>query len=244
MSKGILDEVADDWRGALEGRLDASRITALGEFVTRAYREETVYPPREDLFNAFRQCRFEYARVVILGQDPYHGQGQANGLSFSVRDGVTLPPSLRNINKELADDPGLQIDVPAVAGGDLASWARQGVLLLNTTLTVRAGDPHSHRRQGWEHFTDAVIHLLTAEKKAMVFALWGTPAGKKARLIEESSHASRHTILRSTHPSPWSASNTRGRNRAFFGSQPFSAINKALEASGQPEIDWAIPAGR
>ena len=183
MSTAFLDELPDNWREALEGRLDTTKIDALGDFLTRAYEEETVYPPREDMFNAFRQCSFESARVLILGQDPYHGEGQANGLSFSVRDGVPLPPSLRNIYKELADDPEVEFNLPA-AGGDLTWWAKQGVLLLNTVLTVRASDAHSHRRRGWEHFTDAVIHLLAAEKEAMVFTLWGAPAGKKVRLIE------------------------------------------------------------
>lgn len=243
MTATILDELPDHWRKPLEGHLDPSKITTLSAFLTNEYREETVFPPRKDLFNAFRQCSFDSARVLILGQDPYHGEGQANGMSFSVADGVALPPSLRNIYRELVDDPDTPVKAPPVSG-DLTSWANQGVLLLNTILSVRAGAALSHRRYGWQHFTDAVIHLLAAEKSGMVFVLWGAPAGKKSRLIEESGHAAGHTILRSTHPSPRSASNNRGRSRAFFGSQPFSKINQALEGGQPPEIDWAIPADR
>ncbi|WP_396445302.1 uracil-DNA glycosylase [Actinomadura sp.] len=223
MSLDLMELLPGDWRERLDPLLDPIATAALGAFVAGEYGAQTVYPPREDLFNAFRHCPFDAARVLILGQDPYHGPGQAHGLSFSVRDGVRLPPSLRNIYKELAADLG----VPAPASGDLTRWADQGVLLLNAVLTVRAGEAGSHAGKGWEDFTDAAIRALNDKTERVVFVLWGAYARKKARLIT----GPQHTVIESAHPSPLSA-------RKFFGTRPFSAANKALVDAGLPEIRW------
>jgi uracil-DNA glycosylase len=193
--------------------------------VAGEYERQTVYPPREDLFNAFRHCPYDTARVLILGQDPYHGAGQAHGLSFSVKDGVRLPPSLRNIYKELAAD----LDVPVATGGDLTPWADQGVLLLNAVLTVQAGAAGSHAKKGWEEFTDATIRALNAKDERVVFVLWGGYARKKAKLVT----GEQHVVIESGHPSPLS-------QKTFFGTRPFSAVNKALADAGLREIDWRI----
>ncbi|WP_329519960.1 uracil-DNA glycosylase [Spirillospora sp. NBC_01491] len=225
MSLDLMELLPGDWRDRLDPLLDPPATAALGAFVGGEYDAETVYPPREDLFNAFRHCPYDRARVLILGQDPYHGPGQAHGLSFSVRDGVRLPPSLRNIYKELAAD----LEVPAAKAGDLTPWADQGVLLLNAVLTVRAGDAGSHAGHGWEDFTDAAIRALNDKSERVVFVLWGAYARKKARLITGPQHA----VIESAHPSPLSA-------KKFFGTRPFSAVNKALADAGQPEIDWAL----
>ncbi|MBW8483644.1 uracil-DNA glycosylase [Actinomadura parmotrematis] len=225
MALDLMELLPAGWRARLEPLLDPSDVAALGEYVESEYAGQTVYPPREDLFNAFRHCSYDSARVLILGQDPYHGPGQAHGLSFSVRDGVRLPPSLRNIYKELAAD----LDVPVATGGDLTPWADQGVLLLNAVLTVRAGDAGSHAGKGWEEFTDAAIRALNDKSERVVFVLWGAYARKKARLIT----GVQHTVIESAHPSPLSA-------KKFFGTKPFSAVNKALADAGEPEIDWAI----
>lgn len=226
MSLDLIELLPGDWRERLEPLLDPIATAALGAFVGEEYEKQTVYPPREDLFNAFRHCPFDKARVLILGQDPYHGEGQAHGLSFSVRDGVRLPPSLRNIYKELAAD----LDVPASKAGDLTPWADQGVLLLNAVLTVRASEAGSHANKGWEDFTDAAIRALNDKSERVVFVLWGAYARKKARLIT----GVQHTVIESAHPSPLSA-------KKFFGTRPFSAVNKALADAGQPEIDWRLP---
>ncbi|MER7545918.1 uracil-DNA glycosylase [Spirillospora sp. NPDC127506] len=223
MSLDLMELLPGDWRERLDPLLDPIATAALGAFVAGEYGAQTVYPPREDLFNAFRHCPFDAARVLILGQDPYHGPGQAHGLSFSVRDGVRLPPSLRNIYKELAADLG----VPAPASGDLTRWADQGVLLLNAVLTVRAGEAGSHAGKGWEDFTDAAIRALNDKTERVVFVLWGAYARKKARLIT----GPQHTVIESAHPSPLSAGK-------FFGTRPFSAANKALVDAGLPEIRW------
>ncbi len=211
------------WREALEPLLDPAATAALGEFVEAEYAAHTVYPPIEDLFAAYRLCPPECARVLILGQDPYHGSGQAHGLSFSVRDGVRVPPSLRNVFKELADDLG----VAAPATGDLSGWARQGVLLLNAVLTVRAAAAASHAGKGWEAFTDATIRALNARDERVVFLLWGGYARRKAALITNPVHV----VLEAGHPSPL---NPKG----FRGARPFSAANKALADAGRPVIDW------
>jgi uracil-DNA glycosylase len=223
MSLDLMELLPGDWRERLDPLLDPIGTAALGAFVAGEYAGQTVYPPREDLFNAFRHCPFERARVLILGQDPYHGPGQAHGLSFSVRDGVRLPPSLRNIYKELATD----LDVPPAASGDLTRWADQGVLLLNAVLTVRGGDAGSHAGKGWEDFTDSAIRALNDKSERVVFVLWGAYARKKARLIT----GPQHTVIESAHPSPLSA-------KKFFGTRPFSAVNKALVDAGLPEISW------
>jgi uracil-DNA glycosylase len=186
-----------------------------------------VYPAEPEVFNALKLTPFDAVKVVILGQDPYHGAGQAHGLAFSVRPGVTPPPSLRNIFKELQTDVGC----PRPAAGSLEPWARQGVLLLNAVLTVRAGQPNSHRGKGWERFTDAAVAAVGHKPDPVVFVLWGAPAQKKVPLID----TGRHVIVKSPHPSPLSA------KTGFFGSRPFSAVNRALKAAGRGPIDWCLP---
>jgi uracil-DNA glycosylase len=211
------------WRTAVEPHLDPARTAELGAFCATEYATQTVYPPQEDLFSAYRLCAPEQCRVLILGQDPYHRAGQAHGLSFSVRPGVSVPPSLRNVFKELADD----LDVPAPRTGDLSGWASQGVLLLNAVLTVRQGKPGSHAGQGWEEFTDATIRALDGLDQRVVFLLWGSYARKKKALVTNPEHV----VLEAGHPSPM---NPRG----FLGSRPFSATNKALANAGLDPIDW------
>jgi uracil-DNA glycosylase len=211
------------WRTELEPFLDPAATAALGAFVAGEYAHHTIYPPIEDLFAAYRLCPPDETRVLILGQDPYHGPGQAHGLSFSVRGGVRIPPSLRNIFKELAEDVG----VAPPPTGDLTGWARQGVLLLNAVLTVRAGAAASHAGRGWEAFTDATIRALDARPDRVVFLLWGGYARRKATLVTQP----RHVVLEAGHPSPL--------NRAGFrGARPFTAANKALADAGRPVIDW------
>jgi uracil-DNA glycosylase len=212
------------WRAALEEHLDPGATAALGAYVAAEYAAQAVCPAQEDLFAAYRLCLPPDCRVLILGQDPYHGVGQAHGLSFSVRAGVRVPPSLRNVFKELADDVG----VPPPASGDLSGWARQGVLLLNAVLTVRAGAAASHAGKGWEEFTDATIRALDALPERIVFLLWGGYARRKAALIRNPAHV----VLEAGHPSPL---NPRG----FRGARPFSAANRALVEAGRPPVDWA-----
>jgi uracil-DNA glycosylase len=214
-----------EWRDALLPFLDPAATAALGEFVAGEYAAHTIFPPIEDLFAAYRLCPPAQTRVLILGQDPYHGPGQAHGLSFSVRDGVRIPPSLRNVFKELAEDVG----VSQPAAGDLTGWASQGVLMLNAVLTVRAAAAASHAGKGWEAFTDATIHALNARTERVVFLLWGGYARKKAALITNPVHA----VLEAGHPSPL---NPKG----FRGSRPFSAANKALADAGRPMIEWQL----
>jgi uracil-DNA glycosylase len=221
----LLDLLPGDWRDVLAPFLDEERTEALGAFVAGEYAQHTVYPPIEDLFAAYRLCPPGQTRVLILGQDPYHGPGQAHGLSFSVRDGVRVPPSLRNVFKELAEDVG--VAPPAI--GDLTGWARQGVLLLNAVLTVRAAQAASHAGRGWEAFTNATIQALNARGERVVFLLWGGYARKKAALITNPAHV----VLEAGHPSPL--------NRAGFrGARPFSAANKALADAGRTLIDWEL----
>jgi len=225
MSIDLLELLPDEWRDLIEPLLDPDATRRLGEFVSAEYAGQTVYPALPDLFSAFRLCSPDAARVLILGQDPYHGPGQAHGLSFSVREGVRVPPSLRNVFKELRDDLG----VPMPAGGDLTPWAQRGVLLLNAVLTVRAGKAGSHAGKGWEEFTDAVIRALDAKEERVVFVLWGAYARKKRDLVT----GARHVVLEAGHPSPM---NPRG----FLGTRPFSAVNKALTDAGRSEIDWSL----
>lgn len=225
MSIDLLELLPDEWRDLIEPLLDPDATRRLGEFVSAEYAGQTVYPALPDLFSAFRLCSPDAARVLILGQDPYHGPGQAHGLSFSVREGVRVPPSLRNVFKELRDDLG----VPMPAGGDLTPWAQRGVLLLNAVLTVRAAKAGSHAGKGWEEFTDAVIRALDAKEERVVFVLWGAYARKKRDLVT----GARHVVLEAGHPSPM---NPRG----FLGTRPFSAVNKALTDAGRSEIDWSL----
>jgi uracil-DNA glycosylase len=217
------------WHPVLGDQLRQPYFHKLMAFVEAERREHTVFPPEPDVFNAFKYTPYEDVKVLILGQDPYHDEGQAHGLAFSVRPGVTPPPSLRNILKELHDDVGC----PKPKDGYLVPWAQQGVLLLNAVLTVRAHKPNSHRGKGWEKLTDAAIAAVSAKEELVVFVLWGGPAQRKLPLIDQS----RHAVIKSPHPSPLSA--TTG----FFGSRPFSAVNAALEAVGRDPIDWCLPAG-
>jgi uracil-DNA glycosylase len=221
------DLLPDEWRATLAPFLDAEATASLGAFVAQEYAEHTIYPPIEDLFAAYRLCTPADTRVLILGQDPYHGAGQAHGLSFSVRDGVRIPPSLRNVFKELAEDVGVAVP----KSGNLTGWARQGVLLLNAVLTVRAASAASHGGKGWETFTDATIKALNARDERVVFLLWGAYARKKVDLITNPAHV----ILEAAHPSPM---NPKG----FLGARPFSAANKALADGGRPVIDWNLTA--
>jgi len=198
----------------------------LDQKVTEAYQKETVYPPLEDLFNAFDYCPFEAVKAVLIGQDPYHNENQAHGLAFSVRKGEKIPPSLRNIFKELHND----LDIPIPNHGDLTAWAKQGVLLLNTILTVRAHQPLSHQHLGWQQFTDHIISLLNDDDRPKVFVLWGNNAQKKSTLITNPNHL----IISSSHPSPLSA------RHSFFGSRVFSRINHFLEEHNLEEIDFTL----
>ena len=212
------------WREALAEQWGADYFAHLAEFVRTEYATTTVYPPAGKIFAAFDACPFDRVKVVILGQDPYPGAGQANGLCFSVNPDVPLPRSLTNIYKELASDLGREF----TADGDLSRWARQGVLMLNSVLTVRAGAPASHQGQGWERFTDAAIEALARQREGLVFILWGAYAQRKGAMIDRS----RHCVIESAHPSPLSAA------RGFFGSKPFSRANAYLEARGETPVDW------
>jgi uracil-DNA glycosylase len=215
-----------DWNPILRGEFDKPYWRDLQQFVTVEREQHVVYPPHPQVFTALHLTPYAGTRVMILGQDPYHGPRQAHGLCFSVPEGVAIPPSLANIHRELADDLG----APRAGHGNLEAWARQGVLLLNATLTVRAGQAASHQGKGWETFTDEVISVVDAKDDHVVFILWGSYARKKRSLID----GSRHTIIESPHPSPLSAHN------GFFGSRPFSRANAALVAHGQQPIDWTL----
>jgi uracil-DNA glycosylase len=217
----------NDWAPQLEAEFEQPYYRELRNFLKAEYRTQTIYPDMHDIYNALHLTPFDKVKAVILGQDPYHGPGQAHGLSFSVKPGVDVPPSLQNMYKELQDDLGC----PIPNHGHLVHWAEQGVLLLNAVLTVRAGQPNSHRGKGWERFTDSVIEKLNKRERPVVFLLWGTNAQEKARLID----ANRHHIIRSPHPSPLSA------HRGFFGSRPFSRTNAFLRSIGSAEIDWRLP---
>jgi uracil-DNA glycosylase len=215
------------WRAALAPETHKPYWKELQQFVAAEREAHTIYPPAEDVFNAFRYTPLEKVKVFLLGQDPYPGAGQAHGLCFSVRPGVRLPGSLRNIYQELQQDLG----VKPVKHGYLESWARQGVLMLNACLTVRADAPNSHAGKGWEKFTDAALRAVNALERTVVFLLWGAYAQKKIPLIDQS----RHVIIKSAHPSPLSAHN------GFFGSKPFSQVNDALKNAGETPIDWRLP---
>ena len=218
--------LGNDWDRALKDEFEKEYYLKLREFLMEEYRNKTIYPSMDDIFNALKFTSFVDTKVLILGQDPYHGEGQAHGLSFSVKKGIKTPPSLRNIYKELNADLGSKIP----NNGYLKKWTDQGVLLLNTSLTVRSGEANSHRNMGWEIFTDRVIELLNEREKPVVFILWGNNAKSKEKLITNKNHF----IIKSVHPSPLSAS------RGFFGTRPFSRTNEFLKSVGEEPIDWQI----
>ncbi|MBN1331382.1 uracil-DNA glycosylase [Candidatus Dojkabacteria bacterium] len=212
------------WKKLLKDEFSKEYFNLLVDFVKDEYSSHTVYPPGAKIFNAFDMCPFESTKVVIIGQDPYHGEGQAHGLCFSVAEGVRTPPSLVNIYKEIKNDLGKEIP----NSGNLERWASQGVLLLNATLTVRAHTPGSHQNKGWEQFTDAVIRLISEKKENLVFLLWGSYAQKKGAVIDKA----KHLVLESAHPSPFSA------DRGFFGCRHFSQTNNYLKKHREEEINW------
>lgn len=222
-----LTKIHPSWQQQLQHEFTANYFKELDQFVEQEYLTETIYPPKEEIFNALNLTSFNEVKVVILGQDPYHGPNQAHGLSFSVLPGNKIPPSLRNIYKELESD----LQIPPVSHGCLTNWAEQGVLLLNTVLTVRDGQPNSHQKRGWETFTDKIMTHLNNREQPVIFVLWGKPAQAKQALITNS----QHLILTAPHPSPLSA------HRGFFGTKPFSQINQFLAEYGQETISWALP---
>ncbi|HRX11367.1 MAG TPA: uracil-DNA glycosylase [Draconibacterium sp.] len=217
-------KIEESWKALLSDEFEKDYFSALTNFVRDEYKTYKVYPPAKLIFNAFDQCPFDAVKVVILGQDPYHGPGQAHGLCFSVNDGIDFPPSLRNIFKELKNDLGKEIPLT----GNLTNWAKQGVLLLNATLTVRANLAGSHQNKGWEQFTDTVINKINENKNHVVFILWGNYAISKSKFIDQS----KHLVLSSVHPSPLSAS------RGFFGNHHFSKANEFLEMHNLEPIQW------
>ncbi len=217
-------KIEPSWKKVLAEEFDKPYFKNLTQFVRQAYTDSTVYPPPSKIFAAFNHTPFDKVSVVILGQDPYHGANQANGLSFSVSEGIKTPPSLVNIYKELKSDLGIEVN----PSGNLERWAEQGVLLLNATLTVSAGTPGSHQKKGWEEFTDAVVEAMNNQREHLVFILWGAYAQKKGARID----GTRHKIISSAHPSPFSA------DHGFFGSKPFSKTNEYLVAHGVTPIRW------
>jgi uracil-DNA glycosylase len=216
--------IEQSWKSRLSEEFLKEYFIKLSEFVREEYHTNTVYPPGSMIFNAFNLCPFNEVKVVIIGQDPYHGPGQAHGLCFSVKENIAFPPSLINIFKEIQNDTG----IPRPSSGNLERWAQQGVLLLNATLTVRAHMAGSHQKKGWEVFTDSVINIINRDKNNIVFLLWGAYAQKKGESIDRS----RHLVLESVHPSPLSAS------RGFFGNKHFSLCNKYLKENGLEPINW------
>lgn len=213
-------KIEESWKKELKGEFDKEYFVKLTEFVKDEYKNSTVYPPAKFIFRAFEHTPFDKVKVVILGQDPYHGQGEANGLCFAVDENVKLPPSLHNIYKELKKDLDTE--------GNINNWAKQGVLLLNSTLTVKANTPGSHQNKGWEEFTDAVIKILSTKKENLVFILWGKYAQNKGQIVD----SAKHFVIKSPHPSPFSA------HSGFFGSKPFSKCNEYLKSYKLSEIDW------
>ncbi|MFR1709051.1 MAG: uracil-DNA glycosylase [Clostridium sp.] len=222
-----LVNIGNSWDERLKEEFDKSYYINLRQFLVNEYKTKNIFPHMNNIFNALKLTSYEDVKVVILGQDPYHGAGQAHGLSFSVQPGVRIPPSLLNMYKELQDDLGCYIP----NNGYLVPWAKQGVLLLNTVLTVREGEANSHRNRGWENFTDRVIELLNERKDPIIFLLWGNNAKEKIKLITNP----RHYILTTVHPSPLSA------NRGFMGCKHFSKTNEILKSLGEKEIEWQIP---
>lgn len=220
-------QLPSSWENLLSNTIQQPYFTALNEFIKEAYTKHICFPPYNQLFAALNACSFANIKVVILGQDPYHGPGQAHGLAFSVNEGILFPPSLKNILKELSTD--INVEIPFA--GNLSKWAQQGVLLLNTVLTVEKGKPGSHQGKGWEQFTDAIIQLLSQQKEHLVFLLWGSHAQKKTGLIDKT----KHCILTAGHPSPMSAN--RG---LWFGNQHFSRTNAYLKEHNKAPIDWEL----
>ena len=223
----MLPPLPPSWRRLLAEELDKPYFLKLQRFLEKEQQAHTVYPSQENIFTALKLTPYSKVNVLLLGQDPYPGKDQAHGLCFSVLPGIKPPASLRNMYKELQADVGFRIP----NNGYLVPWAKQGILMINAVLTVRAGEANSHQGMGWETFTDAIISWVNERESRVVFVLWGAYAQKKIKLID----ADRHTIIKSAHPSPLSARN------GFFGSKPFSAINQALRAAGKPEIDWQLP---
>lgn len=218
--------IENSWKQELSDEFQSEYFIELKSFLLEEKKKFTIYPPGSEIFAAFNYTPFDKVKVVILGQDPYHGPGQANGLCFSVKSGISKPPSLQNIFKELYSDLGIPISL----NGNLENWAKQGVLLMNATLTVRSGQAGSHQNKGWENFTDTAIKALSDKKQHLVFILWGNYAQAKQSLIDPF----RHLIIKSAHPSPFSA------ERGFFGSKPFSKCNSFLKEKGIGEIDWNL----
>ena len=219
-------KIEESWKQKLDTEFRKEYFNDLVEFVKSEYQSKKIFPPGPFIFNAFNKCPFDKVKLVILGQDPYHGRGQANGLCFSVNKGVSIPPSLVNIFKEINTDLGL----PVPNHGSLEKWSEQGVMLLNATLTVRANSAGSHQNKGWEQFTDAVVKCLSEEKENLVFLLWGSYAQQKGKQI----NSEKHLVLRSPHPSPYSA------DRGFFGNKHFSKANAYLQSNGKAPIDWSL----
>lgn len=217
-------QIEESWKWRLQGEFEKPYFKELTDFVREEYRQRVVYPPGKLIFNAFNLCPFDRVKVVLIGQDPYHGPGQAQGLCFSVNEGIKHPPSLVNIFKELESDLG----IATPSSGSLVHWAEQGVFLLNATLTVREHEAGSHQNRGWEQFTDAVIRSLATEKEHLVFILWGGYAQRKGAFIDRN----RHLVIASPHPSPLSA------YHGFFGTKPFSRTNQYLIANGVEPIEW------
>lgn len=220
----LSDAIPADWKELLKEEIESDYFADLQEFLDEEWQNEVVYPPKEKIFNALDTTSLENVKVVLIGQDPYHGEGQAHGLCFSVPEGIKIPPSLRNIYKEMRSDLGLN----PPDNGYLQTWAEQGVLMINTVLTVRSGQAKSHQKRGWEKFTDAIIRVVNAKANPSVFVLWGNDAIKKQALIDED----RHRVVSSVHPSPLSAS------RGFLGSKPFSKINQALVELNRQPMQW------
>jgi uracil-DNA glycosylase len=222
-----IPSISSSWQTVLAEEFDKPYFQKLQDFLTAERQTQTIFTAATDVFSAFELTPYEDVRVLLLGQDPYHGENQAHGLCFSVKPGIKIPPSLVNIYKELQDD--VEFKIPN--NGNLIPWAQQGILMLNAVLTVRAHSPNSHKDRGWEKFTDATICKVNQKADPVVFVLWGGYAQKKVKLID----TSRHIVIRSAHPSPLSARN------GFFGSKPFSTINAALKLAGKSEINWQIP---
>jgi uracil-DNA glycosylase len=224
----VINSLPSEWQSHLDKTINDQKFSNLSNWLNKTMESASVYPPINDIFKAYKTTNLSDIKVVILGQDPYHGESQAHGLSFSVKKGVRQPPSLKNIFKELASD--LSLPIPDKFMGELTHWSEQGVFLLNSVLTVTKGNPNSHKKKGWEEFTDATIKAISNHQKNVVFVLWGNYAKNKSSLID----ASKHLIISSVHPSPFSARN------GFFGSKPFSKINTYLIQTNQKPINWEI----